>query len=191
MQCWLIKHLACCIQWKLRFHRENPGHTDHASSLEPQSTAGAQAEWTSLEASRRVTWTGRWVGLLHHTLSWKGEVEIRGAGARSCGSRVQPRAGRLQPTERPDYVQSTEEQRRTAAWPLPNWEWEILGSEAGAGLCLPDPLGSWRPGPRRSTSPKAVYTQGWECLFFLIDFLQINPWPAERGSEQQLFTRCL
>ena len=47
------------------------------------------------------------------------------------------------------------------------------------------------PEPLWSTRPKAVYTQGWECLFFLIDFLQINPWPAERGSQQQLFTQCL
>lgn len=48
-----------------------------------------------------------------------------------------------------------------------------------------------RPEPLWSSSPKAVYTQGWECLFFLVDFLQINPWPAERGSQQQLFTQCL
>lgn len=43
-----------------------------ATLARTQGPAGAQAEGTSLAASRRVTWTGRWVGLRHHTPSWKG-----------------------------------------------------------------------------------------------------------------------
>lgn len=144
---------------------------------------GGWAACTSLEASGRVTWARQAGGSASSHPFLEGGGGDQRSRSRSWGP---AEAGRLQPTEWPDYVQ-----RRAAAWPLPNSEWEILGSEAGAGLGLPDPLGSWRPEPPRSTSPKAVYTQGWECLFFLIDFLQINPWPAERGSQQQLFTQCL
>lgn len=67
-----------------------------------------------------------------------------------------------------------------------SWEEDKLGVGLGRGgggsACLH--LTSWSPRLEmlQSPGPKAVFTQGPECLFFLIDFLQINPWPAERGS---------
>lgn len=54
-----------------------------------------------------------------------------------------------------------------------------MGAEVGVGsLTL---WGAGWPEMLWNTGPEAVYTQGLECLFFLIDFLQINPWPAERA----------
>lgn len=160
--------------------REKPSQTDHDPGI--PVPCGCADSWASLEAST-VPWKRRCAGLLITPFPRRDRWRSEELGAGGWG----PASGR----EGAAYSDLTQCRGRWLTGPHPNSEWKVLGSETGVGLGLPDPLGSWQPQPPWSTSPKAVYTQGWECLFFLIDFLQINPWPAERGSQQQLFTQCL
>lgn len=144
---------------------------DHVSSQEFQFPGGAQSglpEKTPAEGPGRGRVGGR-------------------NGGQSLNSQLGPSLEYgVQPTDRP---------MECPGWwlphPHPTENGGFWDQRQGWGSARPTLWRAGRSEPPWSASPKAVYTQGRECLFFLIDFLQINPWPAERGSQQQLFTQCL